>query len=107
MSNSTEIHARINELQTTVQNLTTEVHMLDGKLSNRNPELYQKLKEENAELQKRFDLLKTVLFAMISESSQPRNADEMKLQYEVLRLAAVDYFKKAKTDPELWKSIAS
>lgn len=106
-ADSTELRARVNELQSTVQNLTAEVRTLEGKLSNRNPELCQKLKGDNAELQKRFELLKNVLFAMISESYQPRNADEVKLQYEVLRSAAVDYFKKNKTDRELWKSIES
>jgi hypothetical protein len=102
-----EINHRINGLQATLQVLNAEVRMLEGKLSNRDPALCQKLKSENAELQKRFDLLKNVLFAMISESYQPRNADEVKLQYEVLRLAAVEYFKNTKTDPELWKSIES
>jgi len=104
---NTEINVRINEVQATANALAQEVRMLEGMLANRDPILCQKLKNENAELQKRFDLLKSVLFAMILESYQPRNADEVKLQYEVLRLAAVDYFKKTKTDPEIWKSIES
>jgi uncharacterized coiled-coil protein SlyX len=101
------IQARIAELEKTLAATLHEVRTLEGKLANRDPKLIAQLKKENDELTKRFDVLKNVLFAMISESYLARNADEFKLQYEVLKQAALEYFKTSNTDPELWKSIAS
>jgi hypothetical protein len=80
---------------------------LEGRAVNRDPKLIARLKKENEELSKRFTLLKKALFAIIAESYQPRTADEVKLQYEVLRKATIEYCQNAKVDPELWKSIAS
>jgi hypothetical protein len=98
---------RIAELQAALETVTSDIRTAQGRLSNRDPQVVGKLKNENAELAKRFELLKSTLFAMITESYQARNADEFKLQYEVLKLAALEYFKITNTDPELWKSIAS
>jgi hypothetical protein len=99
--------ARVKELRAKVAETQQQVVTLEGKLKNRDPQLIERLKKENEELEKRFVLLKKSLFAIITESYQPRSADELKLQYETLRVAAVEYCKKAKIDPELWKSIAS
>jgi hypothetical protein len=99
--------ARVKELRAKVITTQQQIATLEGKLKNRDPQLLERIKKENAELEQRFVLLKKSLFAIITESYQPRSADELKLQYEALRLAAVEYCKKAKIDPELWKSIAS
>jgi hypothetical protein len=101
------LQSRIAELEKTLATTRQEVRTLEGKLANRNPRIIDGLKKENEELSKRFEVLKNVLFAMISESYLARNADEFKLQYEVLKQAALEYFKTSNTDPELWKSIAS
>ena len=37
----------------------------------------------------------------------PRQAADEKLQTEVLKSAAVEFFKKANVDPEIWKSLVS
>jgi hypothetical protein len=103
----TTIQGRVAELEKNLATTLQEVRTLEGKLANRNPKLIEALKKENDELEKRFQVLKNVLFAMISESYLARNADEFKLQYEVLKQAALEYFKVSNTDPELWKSIAS
>jgi hypothetical protein len=102
-----EANARITELQAKVGLLQQQILTLEGKAINRDPNLIARLKKENDELSKRFTLLKKALFAIISESYQPRTAEEIKLQYEVLRKATVEYCQNAKVDPELWKSIAS
>lgn len=99
--------ARVKELREKISQAHQQILTLEGKLKNRDPNLIARLKKENDEMGKRFALLKKSLFAIIAESYQPRSADELKLQYEVLRRAAVEYCKKAKIDPELWKSIAS
>lgn len=101
------IQGRIAELEKTLATTLQEVRTLEGKLANRDPALIATLKKGNDELEKRFNVLKNVLFAMINESYLARNADEFKLQYEVLKQAALEYFKTSNTDPELWKSIAS
>ena len=102
-----ELNQRIAELQAKVTALKQEVLTLQGKAANRDPKLIAQLKQENAELAKRFELVKKSLFAIIAESYQPRTAEEAKLEYEALRNATVDYCKRAKIDPEIWKSIAS
>lgn len=98
---------RVAELQAKVAALQQEVAVLRGRTANRDPKLLGRLKQENEQLLKRFQVLKKTLFAIITESCGPRTADEEKLQYETLRVAAVEYCKKAKLDPEIWKSIAS
>jgi hypothetical protein len=101
------LQAKVAELQSQLAFERLEIRSIEGKLTNRDPRLIAQLKVENEALTKRFEQLKSVLFAMILESYQARNADEFKLQYEVLKQAALEYFKTTNTDPELWKSIAS
>jgi hypothetical protein len=101
------VQSRVGELEKTLATTLQEVRSLEGKIANRDPKTIEALKKENDALSRRFDLLKNVLFAMIAESYLARNADEFKLQYEVLKQAALEYFKTSNTDPELWKSIAS
>jgi hypothetical protein len=102
-----EANQRITELQARLALLQQELLTMEGRLANRDPKLIERLKKENAEFTTRFQLLKKALFAIIIESYQPRSSDELKLQYETLRKAAVEYCKKTKIDPEIWKSIAS
>ena len=102
-----EASARIAHLQTAVDALKAEVKTLKGKLANRDPVLQHKLKSENEALTTRLKLLKKALFGIMMDSYKPRLTDEAEIKYEVLRRAAVDYFKKANIAPEIWKNIES
>lgn len=102
-----EANQRIADLQTRLKALQQEVISMEGKVLNRDPVKIEALKKENEALGKSFILLKKSVFVIISESHQPRIMDELKLQYEILRRATIEYCTKAKIDPELWKSIAS
>jgi hypothetical protein len=106
-SSPADLQARIADLKKTSHALSEEVRMLEGKLANRNPQLLAKLRNENQELALRQETLLKTLLALMIESYQGRNADEVKLHYECLKQSAVDYFTKNKVDPELWKSIES
>ncbi len=101
-----QAHARITELEKQVKALELELRTAQGRLLNRDPALFQKLKAENKELKERKAKLEKALFALVSESFQAPRSEELKIQLEVLRLAAVDFCKKANIDPEIWKSIA-
>jgi hypothetical protein len=102
-----DLNLRITELQAQNALLLQEIVTLEGKINNRDPLLLEKTKKENETMKQRFQILKKTLFAIISESYQPRTAEEAKLQYEVLRKATVEYCKKAKIGQEIWKSIES
>jgi len=107
LSPEAEAATRIKELETKLTALNAEIKVLHGKLSNRDPLIAHKLKKENEALAIRIAKLEQALYALLADSFKPRQPDESNLQYEVIRRAAVEFFKKANVAPELWKNIES
>lgn len=105
--NENELNAKINELQAQAATLVGELRIYEGRIANRNPALAAKLKTENLVLTKRIAALEKALLAISLDVLKPRINDDAKLQYEILRQAAVEFCKKTNTDPEIWKNIAS
>lgn len=99
--------ARIAELQDKLTILKQEVRIIQGRLANRDPAASARLQEENKKLKERVTALEKALYAIITDFQKPRSSEEATLHNDVLRVAAVDHFKKANVDPELWKNIVS
>jgi predicted nuclease with TOPRIM domain len=106
MTLEAEVTARINALQETVKVLEGEIRTLTGRFANRNPALLAPLKKENTELTERLEKLEKCHLGLLLETTKPRQNDEFKTMTEVLRLAAIEYFRKANINPEIWKNIA-
>ncbi len=102
-----ECRQRIEALEKQIADLKQELRILKGKFANRSPDRSNRLKQENHDLKSRLALLQKALFGMAYESYKARGEKEFKEQIETLRMAAVEYFKQAKIDPEIWKNIAS
>ncbi|MCM2323673.1 MAG: hypothetical protein NDJ90_10475 [Oligoflexia bacterium] len=102
-----EANARIKDLQGQIVTLQKDVRMTEGRFTNRSPEAMKTLEKENQELRARLTLLEKALLAIANDSYRPRRLEEEKIQYEALRLAAVEFCKKANVDPEIWKNLVS
>jgi hypothetical protein len=100
-------NARIKDLQARIIALQTEVKMLQGRFSNRDPRLLRLIKAENAELGARAQLLEKALQGLMLDALEPRNAEEEATRYSILREATVELCKNTNVDPEIWKSLAS
>ncbi|HAR44582.1 MAG TPA: hypothetical protein DCS07_18440 [Bdellovibrionales bacterium] len=107
LSPEAELSGRIKEIEARLLVLNGEIKVLKGKLSNRDPLLAHKLKKENELLKGRIGKLEQALAALLADSFKPRQPDESNIQLDVMRRAAVEYFKKANVAPELWKNIES
>lgn len=102
-----EAAARINDLQARLASLKQEIKTIQGRMANRNPQMILATQKENDLLKARIEKLKSALFTLVMDSYKPRSPDEAELNYENLRRASVDYFKKANIAPEIWKNIES
>ncbi|OFZ56421.1 MAG: hypothetical protein A2428_15735 [Bdellovibrionales bacterium RIFOXYC1_FULL_54_43] len=102
-----EANARIAELQAKINQLKQDLRTNAGRLANRDPLTLNKLQTENEQMKVRVAALKKALYALLVDYRKPRQPDEADLNYEVLRRAAVDYFKKANIAQEIWKNIES
>ncbi len=102
-----EAKERIKMLQDSVKALQGEIRTLSGRLANRDPVLIASLQADNKVLRERLGRMEKALAGLLTESLAPKQQDDIKLQLEVLRLATVEYCKKANITPELWKSIES
>jgi hypothetical protein len=101
----TEATSRINVLQESIKAVEGEIRTLSGRFANRNPALVEPVKKENEELKKRMDLLQKALFGLLLESTKTKLMEDQKNQLDILKQAAIDYFKKANINPDLWKNI--
>ncbi len=99
--------SKVAALTEQLKQLETETRTIEGRLKNRDPRLTQQLTRENAELQKRLVLLQKTLYAVISDAVKPRTASDFQQKHKVLQQAAIDFFKQAQIDQELWKNIES
>jgi hypothetical protein len=106
MTPEAAVRGRIEALQKEVDALSNDLRTVQGKLANRDPVLIAQIHRENAELKTRLGGLQKALYALLTEMMTPSQPDDLSLRYEVLRRAAIDYFKKANVDPEIWKNIA-
>lgn len=102
-----QAEARIKELQAAIVRLQKELRTMKGQFSNRDPRLLRTLQQENEALQKRLARLETALLGLLLDAFRPRTVEEEKQQYEILRLAAVEFCQKANVDPEIWKNLVS
>lgn len=102
-----EARNRIAELEQKIAKVTGEIKTLKGLIDNNNPGEITEIKAQNNLLQGRIDRLEKSVYILLTESFTRRLADDMKQKVEVLRLSAVDYFKNAKINRELWKNIES
>jgi hypothetical protein len=98
---------RIATLQDSIKALESEIRTLEGKIANRNAAVAERLTLENRELNKRVERLRKCLYGLQLEAGEGRSPAESALAYETLKSAALDYFKIANVDPELWKNLAS
>ncbi|MEK6705850.1 MAG: hypothetical protein AABZ06_08675 [Bdellovibrionota bacterium] len=98
---------KIAELEARKEALQQELHIMRGKLLNRNPVSAKKLKRENEDLRARLARLERALFGLILDSAKPRKAEDTLNAANILRQAAVQYFQNIKLDPQIWKNIAS
>jgi phage host-nuclease inhibitor protein Gam len=88
-----------------VDNLEKEVKILQGRLNNRDPKISARLKGENLGLNKRISLLHKALWGLISETQLPKQDEDARTQFDVLRKTVVDYCKKNNIDQEIWKNL--
>ncbi|OFZ83029.1 MAG: hypothetical protein A2583_13290 [Bdellovibrionales bacterium RIFOXYD1_FULL_53_11] len=100
-----EASARIGMLQESVKNLEGELRTIEGRFKNRDPALIAPLQAENKRMQDRIDTLLKSYYFLLMESLMPRQSDEFKAQLEILKNSAIEYFKKANIDQEIWKNI--
>lgn len=102
-----EVKARVKALQTQAEALENEIKTMRGRISNRDPEALKDLQKENEELKARSLRLQKILSGILVENLRPSQISDEKVRHEILRQAAISYFRKANIDPEIWKSIAS
>ena len=100
-----EISQRIHRLQEDTGVLEGEVRILQGRSNNCDPTVAENLRKENQDLRARSLRLEKALFALYQDIEKPRRPDEAMLQFDMLRLAAIEFFQHAKVDPEIWKSL--
>ncbi len=96
---------RINALQEAVKKLEGEIKTLQGQFKNRDPALTAALQAGNKVLRERLDRLERAYLILASEKLDSRNPEDLTVQTEALRVAAVDFCKKANINPEIWKNI--
>lgn len=101
------LNERIIELRGEIEKIEAEIHILQGRLKNRNPALAKAVKRENDELGARLKKLQTALYGALADSLMPRSPDDARLHVESLREGALGYFRKTDVDESLWKSIES
>ena len=106
-SPESETTGRIKALEERAKTLNLEVKSLDGRFANRNPAALASIKAENAQLHIRFEKLQNALYSLLSERLSLGTPEENKLRTDILRTAAIEYFKKTNTDAELWKNLVS
>lgn len=102
-----EVQARINNVQEAIKKIEGEIKSIEGKIANNNPTEIAEIQAENNLLQGKVEQLENFLFALILEAYQGSQLEAMKMKGEVLRLSAVEYFKKANIKIEIWKNIES
>lgn len=102
-----EARARIDGMKADATKLRQELIHLRGLILNRDPELAKKLEKENEDYALRVRALEQCLHGLLAESMSPKNTDEDKTRYDVIRLAAIEHFKKTNVNPDLWKSLES
>jgi hypothetical protein len=88
-----------------IEAMEKEVKILQGRLNNRDPKISATLKKENLELNKRISLLQKALWGLVSETQLPKQDEDAKTQFEVLRKTVVDFCKKNNIDQEIWKNL--
>ena len=79
---------------------------MEGRFKNRDPALIKPLQGENTELSTRLALVEKAFLALLLETTRPRGMEEMKNTLDILKSSAVEYFRKANINPDLWKNIA-
>ncbi|OFZ19609.1 MAG: hypothetical protein A2X94_17360 [Bdellovibrionales bacterium GWB1_55_8] len=102
-----EASARIADLQTRLSALKLEIRTATGRLTNADPKAVSLLEKENETLRSRETALRKALYGLMMDADKPRQMDEAEQALEILRRAAVEYFKKANVAPEIWKNIES
>ncbi len=102
-----EARLKVTSLQENIRTLEKDIKTLEGKLANNNPAEIAEIQAENNVLQNRLERLEKALYGLITETYNGRQSDDLKIKCEVLREAAIDYFKFAKIKNEIWKSIES
>jgi hypothetical protein len=102
-----EARNRIEGLKGEIAKTRQELIHLRGLILNRDPALAKKLEKENEDFALRVRALEQCLHGLIAEAMSPKSADEDKTRYDVIRLAAIEHFKKTNVNPELWKSLES
>lgn len=98
---------RIKDLDTEIARLKVVNAIARGRMTNRNPDLLKRLKKENEALSRRYVKLQKALYLLLMDTFAPRQADDMKTKYEVLKTSTIDYCKKTKIDQQLWKNLES
>lgn len=102
-----EVRNRIQELEKAILKITGEIRSLKGKIDNNNPAEIAEIQAQNNMFQGRIESLRKALYVLTMELFSRRQPDDMKQKCEVLRLAAVEYFKNSKVNQEIWKNIES
>lgn len=106
ISPEAEANARIDAIQETCKTIEGELRTLSGRFKNRDPALIKPLQAENAQISARLALLEKAFLGLLVETTKPRQVEEMKTQLDILKSSAVEYFRKANINPDLWKNIA-
>ncbi len=99
--------SRIAVLTEQLKQLQNDIRTLEGRIANRDPKLTQVLEAENRDLLKKLAVLEKTLFAVLVDAELPRTSSEFQQRYKVLQQSAVEFFKHAQIDNELWKNIES
>lgn len=96
---------RINALQEAAKKLDGEIKILEGQFKNRDPALVAALQAENKVLRERLSRLEKAYLILSSEKLDSMNPNDLTVQTEALRVAAVEFCKRANINPEIWKSL--
>lgn len=102
-----EISARIDVLQAEVQKLEQEMRIVQGRLKNLDPAVLKTLQEENQKQTTRTELLIRAIEYCSLYLIHPKQAEDLEMENQSLRAAAIELFKKENVTPELWKNLES
>jgi chromosome segregation ATPase len=101
-----QINESVAALKARIRQLEGEIRTLNGKISNRSTSRAQAVQKENQQLGLRVSALESKIAELLTQSTSPAQADDLKQQTEILRQVAIEYCQHNKIDPELWKNLA-
>ncbi len=107
LQSEASLRAKIEALKTELLTLESEAKILDGRIRNRNMDKAKSFVSENETLEARVKSLSLALWALQCDDLKSRRVEDLELYGEALRKTTLRFFKEAKIDPELWKSIES